>query len=427
MFILLFFLLPLLAWADTPLIRHTYLTWQGDTSTTMIIHVHSLAPVDEIDLYYDEQPQEGIASNYRHKITQKGVPFLRGAQKRFLYHIELTNLRPGGSYYFMIGDQRNGFTSEKKFKTIPLDVDHYRFVEGGDWESTPSASAVAKCAASYDPMAVFLGGDYASKAYSTADYGKWDSWLDTYAETMRTSDGCMIPLVMAIGNHEVPGRFGRSPTESPFFYNYFKQRPDDPSYFSLTFGKEILLVILDSGHTATHDGIQREWLEKALETHQSHPLKFSLYHVPIYPSVRFKSPNRAYLALKKFLSYCGYDALSDNLLCPHSEEGEKHWLPLFDKYALTAAFEHHDQTLKRTKTLRAGKEDPQGTLYLGDGGWGPKVQFAPIQSFIEPYFAKTIGHISFFWLLDISKEAIEYQAITAENVTVDRYVQKRPR
>lgn len=40
---------------------------------------------------------------------------------------------------------------------------------------------------------------------------------------------------------------------------------------------------------------------------------------------------------------------------------------LCDRYGLTAAFEHHDDVLKRTLSLRAGQRDASGTIYLGDG------------------------------------------------------------
>jgi hypothetical protein len=40
---------------------------------------------------------------------------------------------------------------------------------------------------------------------------------------------------------------------------------------------------------------------------------------------------------------------------------------LFDRYGVQLAFENHDHTFKRTYPLRAGKLDPRGTVYLGDG------------------------------------------------------------
>jgi hypothetical protein len=51
-------------------------------------------------------------------------------------------------------------------------------------------------------------------------------------------------------------------------------------------------------------------------------------------------------------------------------QGLKHWVPLFDKYSLTVAFENHIHSMKRTKPMRGSKVDEQGTVYVGDGQWG---------------------------------------------------------
>ena len=70
-------------------------------------------------------------------------------------------------------------------------------------------------------------------------------------------------------------------------------------------------------------------------------------------------------------------------------QGREHWLPLFDEYGVTAAFEHHWHVMKVTKPLRnnevslffldldgwtrlmtAKQVHEGGTVYFGDGGWG---------------------------------------------------------
>jgi hypothetical protein len=52
------------------------------------------------------------------------------------------------------------------------------------------------------------------------------------------------------------------------------------------------------------------------------------------------------------------------------EDQRKHWVPLFEKYRVPLALEHHDHTFKRTKPLLDGLADGNGVLYLGDGSWG---------------------------------------------------------
>lgn len=219
-------------------------------------------------------------------------------------------------------------------------------------------------------MQFLLGGDYASAVFGPSDYAKWDQWLDVYRRTMVSKKGHLIPFVMAIGNHEVIGGYGQPKRQVPFFFHYFCQGDTQKSYFSLPFGEDVRLFVLDSGHTEKHDGEQLAWLQAELMNSQSCPIKLALYHVPLYPSIRFTEKGLAYRAFVRMLSAMKVDNPAVRLFSYASLQGKKHWLPLFDRHGMTVAFEHHDQTLKRTKLLRGGKPHPQGTLYLGDGGWG---------------------------------------------------------
>lgn len=326
-------------------------------------------------------------------------------------------------YYFTIGNASRGFSPEASFETIPLENAPLVFIEGGDWDITPEASLLAAKAGELRPHALLLGGDYPSTENLLDDYRRWDTWLDTYSQYLKTPEGRLIPLVMALGNHEVPGGFDCPREYVPFFFHLFPQGNEGKSYFSLSFGKRVQLLVLDSGHVASHSGEQRDWLERELQKHLHTPIRMALYHVPLFPSIRFIERNALYSSFYKLVKICKGKHAASCLLSPKSLEGRRHWLPLFDKYGLTVAFEHHDQTLKRTKLLRYGKEDPQGTLYLGDGGWGPKVQFHPIQGFFHSYFARLKGLIHFFWIVQIEEHRIVYSAMTASGTIIDYFVQ----
>ncbi|MCK4933999.1 MAG: metallophosphoesterase family protein [Simkaniaceae bacterium] len=420
LFSILFFCASLQA--EDPKIRHVYLTWQGDTSTTMTINVHTLGGLEEIDVCYTEE-KKANQEPYKHHIRAKGIPFACGDHMRHLFHIELTNLSAGGTYCFTLGTKKTGFIEELKFKTIHPKNSSYRFITGGDCEVNSTAIALMKQASACNPDALFLGGDYPTGVESLADYGKWDEWLDMYTNNMTAIDGTLIPMIVAIGNHEAFGGFNQLPEKAPFYYNYFKQNERDSSYFSKTFGEDIVLFVLDSGHTASYGGSQLDWMKQEFQKHESKKIKLAIYHVPIYPSVRFPKPTVPYHIISKIMELNGYKYFTRAILLPQSDKGGKYWLPLFDKYQLTAAFEHHDQTLKRTKQLFNGKEHPNGTLYLGDGGWGPELQCTPIQYYFNSFFAKTIGHVSFFWLVDINKNSIHYRALTPTGTTIDEYYQ----
>ncbi|MCB1181613.1 MAG: metallophosphoesterase family protein [Chlamydiia bacterium] len=424
LFFLLLFSIPLDGFESnrSPKIRFCYLTWQHDPCHTITLNVQGYKTPNELTVYYDTEPCDGKSSCYRYKTCGKEAQGQKILDGRKIYHIELQNLVAGTTYYFAIGNNHRCFGGEKKFRTLPDDGQPLAIIEGGDWEVTPEAECLAKIAAEKNPYAVFLGGDYPSYVFKLNDFKKWDAWLDVYTRRMVTPEGCLIPMVMTIGNHEVLGGFGQTKTEVLFFYEFFRQAEGDKTYFTLPFGPRIQLYVLDSGHAASINGEQKQWLAKVLEETKDIPIKLALYHVPLYPSLRFASKDIYYYSVYKIVELCHGHA-ADKLFSKESKLGRQHWLPLFDQYGMTVAFEHHDQALKRTKILKGGKEDPRGTLFLGDGGWGSEYQYHPIQGYFHSYFAMLKGKVHFFWLVEIEEETITYSAVTSEGVLIDHFVQ----
>lgn len=426
---LLLFSLEETAFANSPSfphLRHLYLTWQHDPCRTITINIHGLKTSSELTVYYDDKPCMGNPCLYTHAKKGLASSELSLPDGRKLYHIEIQKLKPNTRYYFIIAEGLHPYPYSKEFsfKTIPEHGDPLVFIEGGDWENTQEAEKLAQLAAKANPHAVLLGGDYPSSVLGKEDFKQWDHWLDVYEKNMVSSEGCLIPLVMAIGNHEVTGGFNQTQGDAPLFFHYFKQGATGESYFSLPFGKKMRLYVLDSGHIAAHEGQQSVWLEQELQKDISSEIKMAIYHVPLFPSVRFSHPTIMYQLAYQMTKVCKGRSLAAHLYSPESAEGLKHWLPLFDAYQLTVAFEHHDQALKRTKLLRAGKEDPQGTLYLGDGGWGAKIHYLPIQGFFHSHFARLKGLEHFFWKVHVFEKIIEYTAINANGKVLDHFVQK---
>src|SRR5215472_15809984 len=49
--------------------RHVYLTWQGDTSTTITVNYQTMEDATTSDVYYDTQPRQGDIARYRFHAT----------------------------------------------------------------------------------------------------------------------------------------------------------------------------------------------------------------------------------------------------------------------------------------------------------------------------------------------------------------------
>jgi hypothetical protein len=298
-----------------------------------------------------------------------------------------------------------------------------RFVEGGDmygqnyWYNYANpldgfglfrkgrldiVREVSRQAARRNPMFAVIGGDI---AYTEGDPDKpdrWLRWLAAWKQDMVTSDSLLVPVVAAVGNHEVvdnrtkeewtePGRKPDPVAHAPYYYSLFVA-PDSVSYSVLDFGDYLSLVLLDSGHTFTVPE-QTAWLSNALDARPAQAYAFAVYHVPAYPSYR---------------SFDGH----------LSRQVRQQWVPLFERAHLTAAFEHHDHTYKRTVPILNGRQDPDGVLYLGDGAWGRLRR--PKRAEDRWYLAKTekAHHV---YVVTLAPEEARFEAIDEDGETVDTF------
>jgi hypothetical protein len=367
-----------------------YLTLEGDPTTTMTVRWVTSGDAADDTLQYCESGTLGW------KNTEGSHIPMPNKQPYLIHRVELTGLSPDSDYFFRLGAEEPAF----KFRTLPNTLNQpIRFVVGGDMyhDDLEPFAAMNKTVASTNPMFVVLGGDiaYASPKLSlfNEDYNRWYTWLKTWKETMISPDGRMIPFLIAIGNHEVIGRYNQTPDRAKFFYALFK-RPKLSGYQAVDFGNYMSVVILDSDITHPIDGEQKEWLKQILFARRSIPHKFAAYHVPAYPSVR------------KFTGTV-------------SKRVRDHWVPLFEEYGVNAVFEHHDHTYKRTHPLYRGKVDNQrGILYLGDGAWGvgkPREPKSPDQRW---YLAKTKASNNVILVILYGDER-HYIAIDTQGNTVD--------
>lgn len=370
--------------------RHVYLTWQGDTSSTITVNYQTLDPSDSSTVYFDTTSRNGRHSEYRQvaRGSSHQIPGL--ADGRNIHWVQLTGLTPSKTYYFIAGDPQHGFTAERQFRTVPADAQEIKFVTGGDMGVGSDVALLLQQAAKLSPDFGVVGGDIAYAEDAFTNYHRWDAWLDHWETNMVTPAGYTIPMVLAIGNHEV--RSGANPPTANFYRRYFAQE-GNRTYFARTFGKNLALFLLDSGHISPHDGEQAAWLDAQLSALEDVPLKMAIYHVPLYPS---------------------YRAFDED----GSVQGRKSWLPLFDKHRLTTAFENHDHAFKRTKLLRSDKPDPQGTLYLGDGCWGMGAR--KVSGNLRWYEAKAAS-LQHFWYVDVNGNRVEYRAFNRDGRIFDVY------
>ncbi len=297
-----------------------------------------------------------LARGFKHLFAEQ--------KKRIMHHVELRRLKPDTEYIFTIrseGPTRGG--RYFKFRTLPRTLSaNFRFVTGGDMmHSRKKLDAMNQRAAQLNPWFAVLGGDLAYADANKNNVAKWDDWLESWMlNSVRKSDGCLIPIVAAIGNHEVSGGTGKKPKDAKYFYSLFPL-PAKRSFYTMDIGNYLSLIILDSDLTERIEGEQTAWLGQALAKRAGKvPFIFPCYHKAAYGTA--KPPK----------------GTNDSSKDPLAQKIIQNWCPLFDKYRVTAVFENDHHTYKRTHPLRANRVDREnGILYLGDGCWGVDTRSVP--------------------------------------------------
>ena len=338
-----------------------YLTWRYDPTSTLVVNwMDGDARGADYVLYRRSAAPLGsrwtLARGFKHLFAEQ--------KKRIMHHVELRRLKPDTEYIFTIrseGPTRGG--RYFKFRTLPRTLPaNFRFVTGGDMmHSRKKLDAMNQRAAQLNPWFAVLGGDLAYADANKNNVAKWDDWLESWMlNSVRKSDGCLIPIVAAIGNHEVSGGTGKKPKDAKYFYSLFPL-PAKRSFYTMDIGNYLSLIILDSDLTERIEGEQTTWLGQALAKRAGKvPFIFPCYHKAAYGTA--KPP--------KGTNDSSKNALAQKII--------KNWCPLFDKYRVTAVFENDHHTYKRTHPLRANRIDrKRGILYLGDGCWGVDTRAVP--------------------------------------------------
>ena len=378
-------------WAE-PL--HTYLTYSDDPATSIDINLWVKDKVPGVAVYLDTVSHGGELGQYpQHIMAPYRQTVLEILDGRAMYVADLKGLKPGTTYYFVAGDEKNGYTKERSFRTLAGGAAPLRFIAGGDMGESKRTEKLLKLAGQQDPDFGVIGGDIPYSNGLLAEYGDWTQWFANWDKYMVGSDGRMIPIVAAIGNHEVNHYETDNPElRSPDYLSLFGGQGKHP-YYSRKFGDNVIFFLLDSGHLTPHAGAQTDWLAQEMETYKDVKYKFASYHVPLYPTHR------------------PYDGKG-------SQDGRTYWGPLFDKYGLTVGFEQHDHVFKRSKPLKGNQVVDKGTVYVGDGAFGVD----PRETDPQPrWYNLKEGSIAHFWVVDVRTEGVSLKAIDEDGGTADAF------
>ena len=343
-----------------------YLTWYQDPTTTMAIQWHSIDSGDTLYLQKDQDTWTPIEGSH-HQVRD------------ILVHaVFLEHLQPDTLYSFRIGEDPTIYP----FRTAPASLAHpLRFVIGGDaFHTTKLWRRMNQTIVSLDPLFCVIGGDIAYAIKRTpfqsdsSSFHRWLTFLAEWKTQMIAPDGRLIPFLLVPGNHDLAS------DQYELFFSLFAF-PEKQLYRTMDFGSYLSLFLLDTNHFQPIEGRQTLWLDQTLASHRNIPYRFAIYHEAAYPS---------------FYSYSG----------TIPKKIRTYWCPLFEKYHLPIAFEHHNHAFKRTVPIKGGAMDPTGVVYLGDGGWGA----IPRRTQPHWYLAKGMRKNSVY-LIDLTSTGAKIQAL----------------
>ncbi len=366
-----------------------YLTWVKDPTTTMVVQWQTPTGMTLPQLEYQ------IKGDLARK-SAKGQSQI--VQDYEVHRVYLEGLTEGSLYLFKVQDSKR----EYSFQTMPKKLTRpVKMVIGGDAYHTGSSEMfhrMNRMITFNQPDFIVIGGDLAY-TIGTKNLLKGPKWALTrwqaFLRDLQRSigkDGRLIPMLPLVGNHDVNKLKNR--TDKPeLFYEIFTFPEVDKAYRSLDFGDYLSLVMLDTGHTWKVEGDQTVWLENTLKAKQSFPYLLAAYHIAAYPS------------------YYPYTGVKEELI-------RKNWVPLFEKYQVPFAFEHHNHMYKRTHPIKGGKVDPSGVTYLGDGCWG--VPPRHIDTPEKLWYLEKSAPVSSCYIVTLTEEKCLIEAKNSQGEVIDR-------
>ncbi|MGK0185067.1 MAG: hypothetical protein ACI9R3_000842 [Verrucomicrobiales bacterium] len=341
--------------------------------------------------------------------TMKAVPRPFADTGHVIHMAKITGLEPNTPYQFKLTPETTYNAPQVGqtffFRTAPDKVDEggVTFVTGGDmFHKRNLLDAMNRQAGRQNPLFALLGGDL---AYANGrDPWKWYDWLDSWHEEAVTQGDYLVPMVVAIGNHECNGEIKSEPADkvkdykpterAKYYYSLFvNAQKRETSDYVIDFADYMSIVLLDSNHSQTAES-QVAWLEETLKERQSRPNLFTCHHRPTYGT----------------------------LVKEDEQEVREHWVPLFEKYGVDVAFENDHHVYKRTLPIKEEKIDfANGVVYMGDGSWGVdvrKVDWKKVQKKEYLHRAENMNHL----IKVTMKPGLQlFEAILSDGRRIDSY------
>nr|MDO8083157.1 fibronectin type III domain-containing protein [Candidatus Freyarchaeota archaeon] len=349
-------------------------------SSTITIMWQSVTSTAGDTVLYDTVSHGGNPSLYPNSTI--GSNFTYSGASGYIHQVELTDLIPDTTYYFICGGAGN-YSGERSFKTAPSSVSDFKFVAGGDSRTYPADRTLVSQAMSY------FNASFVMHCGDMVDDGKvqsqWDSWFTDVNDNWIGDNGLTIPVIPCLGNHENNAT------------NYYEQfaLPENEQWYYLDWGPDLRIIVLNS---EAQDQISEQaiWLENVLASTPQNMWKIVMFHTNVYFSGGHE--NATFL---------------------------QPWVQLFDEYHVDIVIQGHTHHYHRTLPMYNNTVVPlyeNGTMYLTTGRWG-----APPHNYEEQPYSAWGNSTLHFTLINVFQngtlylEAKDISGYTFDSVWLTKY------
>ncbi|WP_423410312.1 phosphodiester glycosidase family protein [Heyndrickxia sp. MSNUG] len=295
----------------------------------------------------------------------------------------LKKLQQNTTYVFRIGDGET-WSELQEFTTLQR-KQSFEFAVLGDTQSPSDLSDLNKIMGQLnkkDLSFMIHVGDFIDES------SKFSQWNDTLKSWNQYDNIRNTDMVAALGNHEYMGDADASLAKAIFNSPENGPAADKGGTYSVDYNNMHISVL---GYTSETDVLEQqlEWLKQDMKNSDK-PWKILVTHKPPY----FTNP------------FGGNEIMREKLP------------PVVDELGIDIVFSGHDHSYGRTKKLKAGQEDSNGTVYVVAGTTGKKHYDAVAD---EKFEYVNMDNIAVSIKATVDKDRITFTTLTSDGEVIDEF------
>jgi trimeric autotransporter adhesin len=297
--------------------------------------------------------------------------------------VVLEQLQQDTTYVYRVGDGEH-WSGLKEFTTLKR-KQTFDFAVLGDTQSPSDLSHLDRILGELDKKESAFMIHVGDIVDESSKFNQWDHTLSVFTKYPNISS---TDLVAALGNHEYMGDEDGSLAKS--ILNFPENGPDidKGGTYSVDYNNMHISVL---GYTTDNSILdqQLQWLKEDMNKSDK-PWKILVTHKPPY----YTNP------------FGGNEIMKEKLP------------PVADELGIDIVFSGHDHSYGRTKKLKAGQEDSNGTVYVVAGTTGNKHYDAVVD---EKFDYVNTDNIAVSMSAHVDKEKITFKTTSSDGDLIDEF------